>query len=114
MQHHHIGHRIRGFYRIAHMGHLSEMTPKAAQERLKILHFCQRHGMAATPDAFEVSRRTVYRWQAASQNPAALTPRSCAPKQRRTPGAGCRSAPTAHGLSQSGQGAPAGVAGALV
>lgn len=89
MQVQHIGHRIRGFYRVAALGHLWEMTPKDAQQRLKILHFFEKHGEAATQDAFGVSRRTLYRWKAtwaaAGGNPAALAARSCAPRRRRTP-----------------------------
>ena len=36
MQVQHIGYRIRGGYRVAAMGHLWEMTPKDAQDRLKV------------------------------------------------------------------------------
>ncbi|QGU32573.1 integrase core domain-containing protein [Thermochromatium tepidum] len=85
----HIGYRIRGFYRVAALGHLWDMPPKDAQRRLEILRFFDKHGLAATRDAFGVSRRTLYRWQAALKaaggNPAALAARSCAPKKRRTP-----------------------------
>ncbi|MGC9128974.1 MAG: helix-turn-helix domain-containing protein, partial [Acidithiobacillus sp.] len=62
------------------------MTPKEAQERLKILTFFDKHGLAATVDAFGVSRRTLYRWKKALResggNPAALIPRSSAPKRK--------------------------------
>ncbi|MEJ5211645.1 MAG: helix-turn-helix domain-containing protein, partial [Burkholderiales bacterium] len=65
------------------------MTPKDAQERLKILRFFDKHGLAATVDAFGVSRRTLYRWKRALKeaggNPAALACRSSAPRRRRTP-----------------------------
>ena len=84
-----IGYHIRGFYRVAALGHLWEMTPKDAQRRLEILRFFDKHGLAATCDAFGVSRRTLYRWQAALNaqggNPAALAAKSSAPKKRRTP-----------------------------
>ncbi|WP_430626746.1 helix-turn-helix domain-containing protein, partial [Thiobacter aerophilum] len=76
MQVQHIGYRIRGFYRVAGLGHLWGMTPKDAQERLEILQFFDKHGLAATMDAFGVSRRTLYRWKKALResggNPAAL------------------------------------------
>jgi transposase InsO family protein len=89
MQVQHIGYRIRGFYRVAKLGHLGEMTPKDAQRRLDILRFWQRHGLEATVDAFGVSRRTLYRWKAKlaaeGGNPAALAAQSCAPKRRRQP-----------------------------
>ncbi|MGC9008975.1 MAG: helix-turn-helix domain-containing protein, partial [Halothiobacillaceae bacterium] len=84
-----IGDQVRGFYRVAQLGHLWEMTPKVAQERLKILTFFDKHGLAATVDAFGVSRRTLYRWKKALResggNPAALIPRSSVPKRKRTP-----------------------------
>jgi transposase InsO family protein len=89
MQVQHIGYRIRGFYRIAHLGHLWDMIPKDAQKRLEILRFFDKHGLQATLDAFRVSRRTLYRWKAALKaacgNPAALAAKPCVPKKRRTP-----------------------------
>jgi len=60
MQVQHIGYRIRGFYRVAALGYLWEMTPKDAQRRFEILRFFDKHGLAATRDAFGVSRRTLY------------------------------------------------------
>lgn len=54
MQVQRIGYGIRGFDRVAHLGHLWEMTPKDAQQRLRILRFWERHGLAATIDAFGV------------------------------------------------------------
>jgi predicted DNA-binding transcriptional regulator YafY len=65
------------------------MTPKDAHRRLEILRFLDKHGLAATHDAFAVSRRTLYRWKATLEaqggNPAALAAQSSAPKRRRTP-----------------------------
>ena len=47
-----------------------------AQHRLQILEFWATHGAAATHDAYQVSRRTLYRWKQtvtqAGGNPAAL------------------------------------------
>ena len=86
MQIQHIGYQIRGFYRVAKIGHRWPMNPHA-QKRIDILRFWEVHGTAATCDAFAVSRRTLYRWQQtlaqAGGDPAALTPRSRAPKRRR-------------------------------
>ena len=86
MQVHHIGYGIKGFYRVAKIGHRWDMNPHA-QKRIDILRFWQTHGSAATCDAVKVSRRTLYRWQQtpaqAGGDPAALTPRSRAPKRRR-------------------------------
>ncbi len=85
----HIGYRVRGFYRVAELGHLWEMTPKDAQHRLKILRFFEKYGLEASVDAFGVSRRTLYRWKKTFQesggNPAALAAQSSAPKQKRMP-----------------------------
>jgi hypothetical protein len=61
MQVKHIGYGIRGFYLVAHLGHLWEMIPKDAQSRLDILKFWDKHGLEATRDAFGVSRRTLFR-----------------------------------------------------
>jgi transposase InsO family protein len=65
------------------------MTSKDTQQRLRILQFFETHGLAATVDAFGVSRRTLYRWKRALRegggNPAALAAKSCAPKRKRTP-----------------------------
>jgi hypothetical protein len=51
MQVHHAGYRIRGFYRVAALGHLWEMTPKDAQRRLYILRFWDRNGLEATRES---------------------------------------------------------------
>ena len=63
MRVHHVGFRIRGFYRLAQIGHRGEMIPNDAQQGLTILQFFARHGLAATCEAFGVSRRTLYRWK---------------------------------------------------
>jgi hypothetical protein len=85
----HLGHCVRVFYRVAALGHLWEMTPKDAQRRLEILRFFDKHGLAATTDAFGVSCRTLYRWEAALKaqggNPAALGAKSCAPRGEECP-----------------------------
>ena len=84
---HHVGFRIKGFYRLAHFGHRWEMTHKEAQHRLTILQFFARYGQAATCEAFGVSRRTLYRWKQtvtqADGKPAALAARSSAPQRHR-------------------------------
>ena len=89
MQVHHKGYRIRGFYRVAQIGYCWAMRHPDCHKRLKILSFFDKHGLAATQDAFGVSRRTLYRWKAALKaaggDASALTPRSCAPKRKRRP-----------------------------
>ncbi|MEW5790958.1 MAG: helix-turn-helix domain-containing protein [Pseudomonadota bacterium] len=78
------------------------MTPKDAQARLRILRFFDKHGLAATRDAFGVSRRTLYRWKAqlaaGGDNPAALAakpPRRSAAASRRPTQVGSRNPPPA-------------------
>ncbi len=86
MQRQHIGYRIRGFYRVGGYALRSGMPNDKAQHRLKILLFWEKHGLKATLDAFGVSRRTLYRWKAARKagNAQALTPKSSAPRRRRS------------------------------
>ena len=85
MQIHHIGRGIKGFYRIAKYALRWEMVHKDAQQRFKILKFWQTHGLAATRDAFQLSRRTLFAWKARwqAEGVAALVPGSTAPKRRR-------------------------------
>lgn len=83
----HVGHKIRGFYRVADYALRWGMIAPDAQKRLAILDFWQRHGLAATGEAFKVSRRTLFLWRAKLKaeggNLAALVPGSTAPKRRR-------------------------------
>src|SRR5271156_2301018 len=83
----HVGHRIRGFYRLADYALRWGMIAPDAQRRLQILDFWRRHGLDATREAFQVSRRTLFAWRAKFRaeggNLAALVPRSTASKQRR-------------------------------
>ena len=39
------------------------MITEQAKQRCRILAFWERHGNLATKEAFDVSRRTLYRWQ---------------------------------------------------
>ncbi len=59
----HIGYRIRGFYQVAALGHLWQMTPKDAQRRLEILRFFDKHGLArpVTPLLSRAARSTAGR-----------------------------------------------------
>jgi transposase InsO family protein len=82
-----IGHRVRGFYRLADYALRWGMIAPDAQRRLAILDFWRRHGLAAAGEAFQISRRTLFLWRAKLRaeggNLAALVPGSTAPKQRR-------------------------------
>ena len=82
-----IVHRVKGFYRLADYALRWGMIAPDAQRRLEILGFWRRHGLAATCEAFKLSRRTLYLWRAKLKaeggNVAALVPGSTAPKRRR-------------------------------
>jgi len=64
------------------------MITEQAKKRVRILAFWERHGYAATHEAFSVSLRTLFRWQGALNRGAgrleALNPQKTAPKNRRT------------------------------
>lgn len=87
MQFHHAGYRIKGFYRLADYALRWGMASSEASRRLKILAFWERHGLAATMEAFEVSRRTLYGWRKryreGAGQPASLEAASRAPRHRR-------------------------------
>ena len=85
-----VGHVVqgdKGFYRLAAYALRWGMIAPDAQRRLQILEFWRRHGLRATREAFQVSRRTLFLWRAKLHaeggNVAALAPRSTAPKRRR-------------------------------
>lgn len=65
----------------------SMRNQKEVERRIKILVFWNEHGEKAAKDAFGVSRRTLFRWQAALSNAdgklIALDPKPTAPKNRR-------------------------------
>ena len=87
MQSQHIGHKIKGFYRIASYALRMEQQNETARQRVNILRFWSKHGLEATQEAFGVSRRTLYRWSKQlhdlSGHEIALIPRSRAPVGRR-------------------------------
>lgn len=63
------------------------MITEQAKERCRILAFWERYGDEATKEAFGVSRRTLYRWQAALHATAGklegLNAQHTTPRQRR-------------------------------
>ncbi len=82
-----IGYRVKGFLRVADRGLYWDMICESAEQRLKVLHFWDRHGLTATQEAFGVSRRTLFAWRArlreAGGKPHALNPGSTRPKRLR-------------------------------
>lgn len=87
MQIHRAGYRVNGFYRLADSALRWGRVHNDAAHRLKILRFFERHGLEATLEAFDVSRRTLYPWQASLKaeggNVSAWVPGSTAPSNRR-------------------------------
>lgn len=65
MQYQHIGHKIKGFYKIASYGlkHGADMKQQEEAKKLEILKFWDKHGLEATIDAFGVKRRTLFLWK---------------------------------------------------
>lgn len=63
------------------------MITEQAKQRVHILAFWERHGYAATEEAFTISRRTLFRWQRALTRGwgrlEALNPQKTAPYNRR-------------------------------
>ncbi len=79
---------IRGIVSLYHDALRSrDMITQEAEERVRILTFWQKHGDAATKEAFTVSRATLFRWQkelkASGGKIESLVPRSTAPKKKR-------------------------------
>jgi transposase InsO family protein len=64
------------------------MISEKAKERVKILAFWEKYGDEATREAFNVSRRTLFRWQSALHvaqgKLEGLNPGRTAPKKRRS------------------------------
>jgi transposase InsO family protein len=81
-------HGLKGFERFAYYCYRYDMISKEANRRYKIVLFYQKYGLEATLEAFDISKRTLYRYQAilkeSKYNIQALEPRSKAPKQKRT------------------------------
>ena len=63
------------------------MITQKTEERVRILAFWEKHGQEATKEAFGVSRRTLFRWQALLRQGAgaliSLTPKKTIPKNKR-------------------------------
>src|ERR1043166_2786165 len=71
--------------RMLRFGHMRNQSE--AERRVRILSFWKEHGDKTTKDAFDVSRRTLYRWSLALAREqgklTALDPQSTAPARRR-------------------------------
>ena len=88
MQYQHIGHKIRGFYKIAKYSwrYLAMISNKALL-KYKAIKFWQKYGLKATMDAFEIKRRTLFYWKKqlndGNGNPGTLNEKSKRPKKLR-------------------------------
>jgi len=82
-----IGYGIEGFKRVADRALYWDMICSSAEQRLKVLQFWERHGLSATQEAFGVSRRTLFAWQAQLRRgkgqPHTLAPGSTRPHRLR-------------------------------
>lgn len=79
---------IRGIVRLYNEAlRFRDMITPQAEERVRILAFWQKHGTAATKEAFKVSRATLFRWQktlkAGGGRIEALVPGKTVPKNKR-------------------------------
>ena len=82
-----VGYGVKGFLAVADRGLYWDMICKSAEQRLNVLRFWEHHGLSAAQEAFGVSRRTLYAWQAQLRaghgKPHNLAPRSTRPKRVR-------------------------------
>lgn len=80
---------LKGHKRVLEICYRYEMRTNEANERYRILQFFEKYGVEATLEAFEISKRTLYRWQATLRDSAkdisSLNPQSTAPKTIRKP-----------------------------
>lgn len=87
MQQYENGYGIYGWYGVKRYAlRMKETTPEA-QRRANALHFWNKHGLAASMDAFHVSRRTLFNWQRLYKEAygkiADIAPQSRAPVRKR-------------------------------
>jgi transposase InsO family protein len=71
--------------KIAHLIYLNENMSNSAKEKVNILSFWDKHGLAATLDAFKVKKRTLYYWKKKFQEGGELmlNDQSKVPKNKR-------------------------------
>jgi len=88
MQTDYLFHWVKGFERFAYYCYRNDMASYEAKRRYKIVLFYQKYGLEATLEAFDISKRTLYRYQSilkkSNNNILSLEPKSKAPKKRRT------------------------------
>jgi hypothetical protein len=86
MQTDYLFHGIKGFERFAYYCYRYDMVSKEANRRYKIVLFYEKYGLDAMLEAFEISKRTLYRYKAllkkGDNKIEALEPKSKAPKRK--------------------------------
>ena len=86
MQIQRIGWKVKGLYGVADYALRWGMVNQEAEKRYRILEFWDKHGLEATRDAFQVSRRTLFHWKARfhaeASHMAALGMKNRAPNRR--------------------------------
>ncbi len=87
MQIYHHFYTIPGYKRLRDICYIWDMTTTIANKRYKILQFFDKYGLEATIEAFEVSRRTLYRWKSILKENkgdiTSLNPKPKTPKRKR-------------------------------
>lgn len=88
MQIYRVSYRTRGFVRLARYAlRWAYMVTNKAKHRARVLAFWHKHGLTAATEAFQVSERTLYNWQANLKQGGgqleALNNKSTAPRVRR-------------------------------
>ena len=88
MQIHRVGYHVKGFYKLNDYAiRYARMVTEEAKRRARILLFWEKHGLAATKEAFGVGRSTLFEWKkmrkAQSGHMEALNSGSKRPKQVR-------------------------------
>jgi len=78
---------VKGFKEFANYCYSYDMASIEANKRYKIVLFYEKYGLEATLEAFEISKRTLYRYKAAlkrsNNSITALEPKSKVPKTKR-------------------------------
>jgi len=78
---------IQGYKYIKRFSYLFNMENKDINKRYKILKFFDKYGLNATKEAFNISRRTIYRWKLnyikSNKDINSLKPKSTRPKRLR-------------------------------
>jgi len=87
MQTDYLFHGVKGFARFAYYSYHLDMISKEAQKRYKIIKFYEKYGLNATLEAFDISKRTLYRYKSLYKKGGnkleSLNPKSKAPKRKR-------------------------------